>query len=446
MSFITRRTPLPGPRAAEFLERKQRFVPRSLDELAPIIVDRASGSLVTDVDGNTFIDLSGGIGCLNVGHASPAVTAAIEDQARRFLHTDFTVLPYAPYIELAERLAGRAPGEGPHKVAFFNSGAEAVENAVKFAKAFTGRHALIAFDGGFHGRTLMAMSLTSKFKPYKAGFGPFAPDVHRAPYPYCYRCPLGLSYPSCGVACADEVARILRTSAAPSEVGALVIEPVLGEGGFVVPPAEFMTRIQEICRANDILFVADEIQTGYGRTGHFFAVEAWGLAPDLITVAKSIAAGLPLSGVIGRADVMDAPAEGAIGGTFIGNPVACAAGLAVLDDLDGEDLVARAAHVGGIVMRRFREMQEHHPLIGDVRGMGAMVAMELVRDRETKEPADRETAEILHRALDGGAVLLKAGPYGNVIRVLVSLTIPDEQLNEALDVLDAAIAGVTAEG
>jgi 4-aminobutyrate aminotransferase/(S)-3-amino-2-methylpropionate transaminase len=445
LSFIVRKTPLPGPRSAELLERKSRFVPRALDELAPFVIERAAGSLVTDLDGNTFIDMTGGIGCLNVGHASPAVTAAVEDQARRFLHTDFTVIPYAPYVELAERLAGRAPGEGPHKVAFFNSGAEAVENAVKIAKAYTRRHALVAFEGGFHGRTLMAMSLTSKAKPYKAGFGPFAPDVYRAPYAYCYRCPLGASHPSCGVACADEVEGLLHTQVAPSEVAAMVIEPVQGEGGFVVPPREFMERMAALCREHGILFVADEIQTGYGRTGHFFAVEEWGLAPDLITVAKSIAAGLPLSGVIGRAEVMDAPGDGAIGGTFVGNPLACVAGLAVLDDLDGQDLVARARHVGGRLLGRFRDMQERFPLIGDVRGLGAMVAMELVRDRATKEPAGRETSEIIRRAVEGGAIFLKAGPYGNVIRVLASLTIPDDQLDEALDVLEGAVAAVSRE-
>jgi 4-aminobutyrate aminotransferase/(S)-3-amino-2-methylpropionate transaminase len=415
-------------------------VARALTAYVPTVVERAEGSLIHDVDGNTLIDLSGGIGVLNVGHAAPAVVDAVTEQARRFLHTDFTVLPYAPYVHLAERLAALAPGPGPKKAAFFNSGAEAVENAVKIARVATRRQAVIAFEGAFHGRTLLAMTMTSKVTPYKKGFGPFAPEVYRAPYAYCYRCRLGKTYPECGVACADQVEAMLATHVHPEQVAAVVVEPVLGEGGFVVPPGEFLQRLQELCRAHGIAFVCDEIQTGFGRTGRFFAVEHWGLEPDLIAVAKSIAAGLPLSGVIGRAEVMDAPEEGAIGGTFIGNPVACAAALAVLDTIEREGLVARAERIGAILRERFEDMQRRFPIIGDVRGLGAMMAIELVRHRRTKEPATGETVRILGRAARRGAIFLRAGVHGNVIRTLAALTIPEDQLHEALDVLEAAIA------
>ena len=439
MGCIVRRTPLPGPKSAEILRRKESVVPNALSVYVPAVIASAEGALLHDLDGNTFIDMSGGIGCLNVGHSAPAVREAMHRQVDLFSHTDFTVVPYEPYIQLAERLAALAPGSGPHKAAFFNSGAEAVENAVKIARTHTGRQSLVVFTGAFHGRTLLTMTMTSKTHPYKAGFGPFAPEVYRAPYPYCYRCPLGQKHPECGLACLDEVERMFTTHVAAESVAAVVIEPVQGEGGFVVPPREYLGRLAEICRREGILFIADEVQTGYGRTGHLFACEHFGVEPDLLVLAKSMAAGMPLSGVVGRAEVMDAPGDSALGGTYVGNPVALAAGLAVLDEVQGQNLPARANELGDRIRQRFEALAQRHPEVGDVRGLGAMMAMELVEDRASRRPARELTARILRRAMENGAIFLRAGIFGNVIRVLVPLVITPEQLHEALDALEAAM-------
>lgn len=436
-------TEIPGPRSREIVERAARVVPRAISVAAPIAVAEARGALVTDVDGNTFIDLAGGIGVVNVGHAPGPVVEAIRQQAGRFLHTDFSVAPYESYVELAERLAEVAPGpEGPKKACFFNSGAEAVENAVKFARAYTRRPAMVAFDGAFHGRTLMALSLTSKARPYKVGLGPFAPEVYRVPFAYCYRCPVGLSHPDCGAACAEALERAFTTRVSPDETAAVIFEPVQGEGGFVVPPAEFLQRVEAICRERGVLLIADEIQSGFGRTGALFACERLGIHPDIVCLAKSIAAGLPLSAVVGRREVMDAPMEGGIGGTYVGNPVACAAALRVLDMVEAEDLPARAEAIGRYLTDRFRGLMERCRLIGDVRGLGAMVAIELVRDRQTKEPATKETGAVLQAALKRGVLAVGCGIYGNVIRFLNPLVITDDQLAEALDVIEGVVTEV----
>ncbi len=444
LGFISLTTEVPGPRSREVMDRLRRYVPKGVSVQAPVAVAAASGALVTDVDGNTYIDLTGGIGVLNVGHAPDPVVRAVRDQTGRFLHTDFTIAPYDVYVRLAQRLAEAAPGPGPKKACFFNSGAEAVENAVKFARLATGRQAVIAFEGAFHGRTLMALSLTSKPRPYKEGMGPFAPEVYRVPFAYCYRCPLRLEYPGCGVACAEALDRAFSTMVSPSDTAAVIVEPVQGEGGFVVPPPEFLPRIEEICRRHGVLLIADEIQTGFYRTGRRFACERFGLAPDLVTVAKSLAAGLPLSGVVGRAEVMDAAREGNIGGTYVGNPVACAAALAALDIMEGEDLARRAEELGRFLADRCRAMQEKYALVGDVRALGAMVGMELVLDRATKEPATRETAQVLQECLRRGVLVPRCGLYGNVIRFLNPLTMPREQLAEALDVIEGVVAEVDA--
>ncbi|MBE3599078.1 MAG: 4-aminobutyrate--2-oxoglutarate transaminase [Limnochordaceae bacterium] len=433
------KTQVPGPRSREILELMQRYVPRAMTPHVPAVIARASGAIVEDVDGNQFIDFSGGIGVVNVGHAPPEVVDAVTEQTRRFLHTDFTVVPYEPYVRLAERLARQAPG-GPWKVAFFNSGAEAVENAVKLARYATGRAGVIALEGAFHGRTYMAMTLTSKVKPYKERFGPFVPEVYRVPAPYCYRCPLGLRYPDCGLACVESMKRALVTTVAPEAVAAVIVEPVQGEGGFVVPPPEYLPAVRELTARHDILLIVDEIQTGFGRTGRFFAVEHFGVQPDVLTVGKSLAAGLPLSGVIARAELYDRLGESVVGGTFVGNPVACAAGLAVLDIFERQQLVERASRLGELIRQRMMAMQERFAIIGDVRGLGAMMAMELVRDRSTKEPADVETSRILRRCFEQGLIAVKAGIYGNVIRMLVPLVIEEEQLLEGLAILEQAIA------
>jgi 4-aminobutyrate aminotransferase / (S)-3-amino-2-methylpropionate transaminase / 5-aminovalerate transaminase len=434
---IRLQTDVPGPRSVQILERSARVVADPLSIYLPIVVAEGRGATLTDVDGNTFIDFAGGVGCLNVGHAHPRVVDAVQEQAARFLHTDFTIVPYEVYVTLAERLLAVAPFAGPAKAAFFNSGAEAVENAVKFARAYTKRPAVIAFEGGFHGRTMLAMTLTSKTHPYKAGLGPFAPEVYRVPFPNTYR----------GIDARSALAALeaaFSTQVARETVAAIILEPVQGEGGFVVPPAEFVQGVREICDREGIVMIADEVQSGYGRTGKMFAIEHFGVEPDLITVAKSIAAGLPLSGVLGKAAIMDAPGDGAVGGTYVGNPVAQAAALAVLDVFEDEGLVERAGRIGETVRGRMTAWQERFPQIGDVRGLGAMLALELVRDPATKEPAPELASRVAEEAAKRGLLLLKAGVHANCIRVLCPLVITDAELDEALGAWDEALQSVLA--
>jgi 4-aminobutyrate aminotransferase/(S)-3-amino-2-methylpropionate transaminase len=429
---IELRTSVPGPRSAEILKRNERVVASPLAPTFPIVAAQASGATLTDVDGNTFIDFTGGVGCLNVGHAHPRVVAAVRDQAERFAHTDFTVVPYETYTELAERLLARTPISGPTKAAFFNAGTEAVENAVKFARAYTKRPALIAFEGGFHGRTLLSLSLTSKTHPYKAGLGPFAPEVYRVPFAQEYRGPDSRT-------ALRALERALVTQVAAESVAAIVVEPVQGEGGFVPAPAEFLAGIRRICDDNGIVLVVDEVQTGFARTGKLFAIEHYDVEPDLITIAKSIAGGLPLSGVLGRAAVMDAPGAHAVGGTFVGNPVAQAAALAVLDVIDEEQLPERAAAIGETMRARMVSWEDRFEQIGDVRGLGAMLALELVHDRDTKDPAPELANAIVEHTARQGLLLLKSGIYSNCIRVLVPLVISEAELDEALSVWEDAL-------
>ena len=429
------RTEVPGPKSRAILERKTRVVANFKDVHMPVVIDHGHGCTVTDVDGNTFLDWSGGIGCLNVGHTNAAVSAALHAQVDRFLHTDFTIVPYEAYVSLAERLLARTPISGPTKAAFFNSGAEAVENAVKVAKLATGREAVIAFDNAFHGRTLMAMSLTSKPHPYKAGMGPFAPEVYRAPYPYPYR---WQGDDPAGEALAD-LRRMLITHVPPENVAAIIFEPVQGEGGFVVPPVEFVQGLRDLASEHGIVLIADEVQTGFGRTGKLFAVEHFGIEPDLITVAKSIAAGVPMSGVLGRAELMDAPHDSAIGGTYVGSPLGCVAGMAVLDEIEQRDLLGRGQAIGERIRSRFAQFAERHDQIGEVRGLGPMLAIEFVSDPAAKTPAPEIATAVFQHAAENGLILLKAGLYGNCIRVLVSLVATDEQVDEALEILEAAV-------
>lgn len=439
------KTELPGPRSRELLDKKSQYVARTFDVHLPAVISHGQGAILTDLDGNTFIDLAGGVGVMNVGHSHPRVLKAIDEQVHRFTHTDFTVAPYASFIDLAERLAKLAPGPTAKKVVFFNSGAEAVENAVKTARYVTGRKAVIAFEGAFHGRTLMALSLTSKTSPYKKGFGALAAEVYRVPFPYPYRLPDGVVPAHASAYALSRLEEAFRTLVSPSEVAAVIIEPVLGEGGFVPAPAEFLQGLRELTARYGILLIADEVQTGFGRTGTMFAVEQSGVEPDLLVVAKSIAAGLPLSGVIGKADILEQVHPGGLGGTYVGNPVACAAGLAVLDVMRDEHLVERAQVLGRKYRERFLAWQDKFDLVGDVRGLGAMMAIELVKSRSTKEPATKETGELLHRAMEHGVLALSAGVLGNVVRILAPLVITDEQADEALDVLEAALAEVARQ-
>jgi 4-aminobutyrate aminotransferase/(S)-3-amino-2-methylpropionate transaminase len=435
---IELRTAIPGPRSQEILARKARVVADPLSIFVPVVIERGEGATLTDVDGNTFIDFTGGVGCLNVGHSNPRVIEAVQEQAGKFLHTDFTIVPYETYVTLAERLVESAPISGPAKAAFFNAGTEAIENAVKFARAYTKRSAVIAFEGGFHGRTLLSLSLTSKTHPYKAGFGPFAPEVYRLPFAQDYR------GPSAAEALAG-LERALVTHVAAETVAAMVIEPVQGEGGFVVAPRQFLEGVRRICDDNGIVLVVDEVQTGFGRTGKMWGIEHYDVEPDLMCVAKSIAAGLPLSGVIGRAEIMDAPGDSAIGGTYVGNPVAQAAALAVLDVFEEDGLVERAGQIGDAIRARMQGWQQRWDAIGDVRGLGAMLAIELVHDRSTQDPAPELASAVVEAAAERGLLLLKSGIYSNCIRVLVPLVISEAELEEALGVWEDALAAVLGD-
>jgi 4-aminobutyrate aminotransferase / (S)-3-amino-2-methylpropionate transaminase / 5-aminovalerate transaminase len=430
---IELKTDVPGPRSREVLDRLAASVAAPLQITFPIAAAHAHGATITDVDGNVFIDFAGGVGCLNVGHTHPHVVAAAVEQVERFTHTDFTVVPYEVYATLSERLLGLAPFTGPAKAAFFNAGTEAVENAVKFARAYTGRQAVIAFEGAFHGRTYLSLALTSKVNPYKAGLGPFAPEVYRVPYPDSFR------GPSSEEALAA-LRRAFSTLVAAEDVAAIVFEPVQGEGGFIPAPREFAQGLRELCDEHGIVFVCDEVQTGFARTGRFFAIEHFGVEPDLITVAKSIAMGIPLSGVLGKAEIMDAPVSGGVGGTYVGNPVAQAAAVAVLDVIEEEGLVERSGAIGETMRARMESWRERWPQVGDVRGLGAMLAIELVT--EGTNPAPELASRVIEAALERGLLLLKAGVAGNCIRVLVPLVISDAELDEALGVWEEALANV----
>ncbi|MBV8842536.1 MAG: 4-aminobutyrate--2-oxoglutarate transaminase [Bryobacterales bacterium] len=437
-------TEIPGPVSKLLQQRRESSVPRGVASVLPVYVRSANGVTIEDVDGNRFLDFAGGIGCQNAGHCSPEVVEAIREQAQQLIHSCFMVTPYEKYVRLAEELNRRAPGGFPKKTFFVNSGAEAVENAVKIARHYTRRQAVIAFDDAFHGRTQMALSLTGKSKPYKSGFGPFASEVYRMPFAYCYRCPYRLTYPACGVECARAIEDVFKRQVEAESVAAVIVEPILGEGGFVAPPKEWFDIISGVCRRHGILIIADEIQTGFCRTGPMYACERFGLEPDLVLSAKSIAGGLPLAAVTGRAEIMDSPGPGGLGGTFGGNPVACAAALEVLNAVDSQGLSERSAQIGRLFSSITRDWKDRFPLVGDIRGFGAMQAIELVRDRVTKEPAESETREILAACHRRGLLMISAGTFGNVIRLLVPLVATDNQIEEGLRVLERALVEAQA--
>ena len=428
----------------ELLALRTENVPRGVYNYFPAFAAKAKNAIITDVEGREFIDLAGGIGVMNVGHCHPKVVEAVKKQAETFSHTSFNVIMYEPYIRLAEKLNAAAPGDFPKKTMFVNSGAEAVENGVKIARHYTGRDAVIAFEGAFHGRTLLGMSLTSKVLPYKTGFGPFAPEIYRIPYAYCYRCPVGDTYPACGARCAQLLEQAFVEHVEAKAVAAVIVEPVLGEGGFVAPPAEYFQKLREICTKYGIVLIVDEIQSGFARTGKMFAIEHTGVEPDILLTAKSLGAGYPIAAVTGRAEIMDAPPAGSIGGTYTGNPVACAAGLAVFDIIAEENLTARAEEIGTKIRTRLEALKEKYAVVGDVRGVGAMMAMELVEDRQTKEPAAALAKAVRQGVFERGALSLLAGAGDNVVRFLVPLTIEDELLDKALDMVEGALAEAVA--
>jgi 4-aminobutyrate aminotransferase/(S)-3-amino-2-methylpropionate transaminase len=416
----------------ELQQRRDAAFARGLGNQLPVYVDRAQNAEIWDVEGRRYIDFAGGIAVLNTGHVHPEVKAAVARQLDKFTHTCLMVTPYAVAVELAEKLNALMPATGPKKSIFVTTGAEAVENAIKIARAHTGRPGVIAFGGGFHGRTFMAMALTGKVAPYKAGFGPFPGDVYHAPFPIPYH----------GVSVEDSleaIERLFKFDIEPGRVAAIIVEPVMGEGGFYIAPPAFLRALRRLCDDHGIVLIIDEIQTGFARTGRMFAIEHSGVEPDLMTVAKSLAGGFPLAGVIGRAEIMDAPAPGGLGGTYAGSPIACAAALAVLDVIAKEQLCERAERIGSLIVGRMRSLATEVAAIGEIRNLGAMVAMELVRDGDPHQPdADLAKAVVKHAAAKG-LILLSCGIYGNVLRILVPLTASDAIVSEGLDLLAATL-------
>lgn len=418
---------------------RDRYVPRGVTSAAAMFAEHAKGSYITDVDGRTLLDFATGISVLNVGHGHPRVVEAIVLQAQRLLHSGTPVMLPGTYVELAKRLCELTPGRFPKKAFFVNSGAEAVENAVKVVRQATGRPAIFSFDNSFHGRTLLTLALTGKNAPYKQHFGPYPPAIHHLPYPNPYRRPRGLTSEQWVRFCLDSIREAFRTTYPPEQVAGILVEPVQGEGGFIVPHPDFLPALAKLCRENDIPLIVDEIQTGFGRTGRMFASEHFNLEPDVLVLAKSLGGGLPLAGVVGRAELLDATEPGGLGGTFGGNPVACAAALAVIDVLIDEDLPARAEKLGQVTLKRMGDWQKRFEAIGDARGIGAMVAMEFVTDRESRAPAADLANQVLRVCHQSGLLLLKAGLYDNVIRLIFPLSISDQELQDGLDILEASL-------
>ncbi|HEY8678155.1 MAG TPA: 4-aminobutyrate--2-oxoglutarate transaminase [Candidatus Dormibacteraeota bacterium] len=434
----------PGPRSRELQAEREKYVPRGMASTMPVYAASGRGSTLTDVDGRTYIDFATGISVMNAGHSHPRIVKAIVEQAQQLVHSGAPVMMPEAYVRLARRLCEITPGRFAKKALLLNSGAEAVENAIKIVRQATGRPAIISFHNAFHGRTLMTMTLTGKVSPYRQNFGPYAPEVYQVPYPYEYRRPAGMAAESLGGACVEAVRQLFKTTVGADRVAGILVEPVQGEGGFVVPPPDFLPRLRDLCTEFSIPLIADEVQTGFGRTGTMFACEHTGLEPDLIVLAKSLGGGLPLAAVVGRSELMDATNPGGLGGTYGGNPVACAAALAVIEVLLDEQLPARGAAAGARALSRIRGWMDRFSCVGEVRGIGAMVAMELVTDRSSREPAGALTSDVLHRCHDHGLAILKAGLYDNVIRLLFPLAIEDRELDRGLDILEDAIAGAAS--
>jgi 4-aminobutyrate aminotransferase/(S)-3-amino-2-methylpropionate transaminase len=438
-------TEVPGPRSRAILERRELATPPGNAKLTPIAVESAHGAVVTDVDGNQFLDLAGGIGVLAVGHTPEKVVAAIREQAARLLHMCAIVSTYEPFVEVAERLNRLAPGDFAKKTVLMNTGAEAVETAVHISRAYQKRQGIVVFEGAFHGRTNLTMAMTSKFNLFKKGFGPFAPEIYRFPFPNVYRRPEGMSEESFVEWHLALLDHSFVAQVDPSHVAAIFVEPVQGEGGFVPAPAEWLQKLRALADEHGILLVADEIQAGMGRTGRMWAIEHSGVVPDLLTTAKSLAAGMPLSAVVGRAEVLDAPHPGGLGGTYSGNPLACVAAIEAIDQISDPAFLARSAEIGEILRYRLEAIKQAHPrLVGDVRGLGSMLVMEIVKDPRSKEPWMEATAAITAETVKRGVITIRAGLFSNCVRFLPPLTISDAQHDEALDVVEQAVATVEA--
>jgi len=434
---------VPGPKSAEMLKVRKDNVTDAVGMLAPVFVDRAEGAMVQDIDGNIFVDFVAGIGVLNVGHSHPEVVEAVKAQCDKYFAPNINVFNYEQYPKLAEKLNEIIPIEGEKKTILLNTGAEADENAVKIARRFTGRSEIICFAGAFHGRSYMAMAMTSKPRPYKTGFGPLPGSIHRFPFPYCYRCPYGMKKESCDMHCAKMFEEsFFLEYVAPDQVAAIVLEPILGEGGFIVAPDEFMIEMRRICDKYGILLIDDEIQSGYARTGKMFACDHWSVKPDIIVSAKSVAGGIPVACVTTRKDILEVFSPGELGGTYCGNALATASALKILEIMERDNYCGKANHIGEILEKRFSDLKEKYSLIGDARGVGAMRVLEFVKDRTTKEPAKEETKAIIGECVKNGLVILGCSVRDNCIRFLTPLVITDEQLNAGLDILDRAIAKV----
>ena len=431
-------TELPGPASRALAERRKASVSSAVSVGNDLYIDRGDGAILVDVDGNQLIDFGSGIAVASVGHAAPAVVAAVKEQASRVAHTCFMVTPYSGYVEVCEQLAELTPGDHEKRSALFNSGAEAVENAVKVARAYTGRQAVIAFDHAYHGRTNLTMALTAKVQPYKDGFGPFAPEIYRMGMAYPYRWPTGPEH--CAEEAFAEFAAQVHVQVGEEHVAAVLIEPIQGEGGFIVPAPGFLTLLSDWCTRHGVVLIADEVQTGFCRTGDWFASEHEGIVPDLVTTAKALGGGLPLAAVTGRAEIMDAPVVGGLGGTFGGNPISCAAALAAIGMMREKDLAGRARQIGATLSARLGQLATVHPEIGEVRGRGAMMAVEIVRPDGSKTPDAALTKAVLAGCARRGLLMLGCGTYGNVIRMLPPLVISDDLLEEAMDILGEAFA------
>ena len=432
-------TTVPGPKSLELTKKREQYVAKGVGTSAPIFVDEAKGALIKDIDGNVFVDFAGAIGVQNIGHTDDGVVEAVKAQLDKFIHPSFHVNMYESYVALAEKLTSIAPGKTPKKAMFANSGAEAVENAIKIARAYTKKDGVISLQGSFHGRTNLTMSITSKYKPYKKDFGPFATETYKTDVAYCYRCPVGCTYPECNIACGQELKTMLKTVISKDMIACLIAEPVQGEGGFVVPPKEYFQMLREICTENDIVFIVDEVQAGFARTGKMFAHEHFDVEADIITMSKSIANGIPLSGVVGKATIMDAACVGGIGGTYGGSPLGCVAALKVIEKIEKEDLCTTANEVGSYIMGRLEKFKEKYDVVGDVRGLGAMIGLEFVKDRTTKEPYPELVKKITDYCFQHGVIFLNAGLFGNVIRFLPPLVITKDQLAYGVNTLEDAI-------
>lgn len=445
MSFINLKTEIPGPKSQALVARRVSAVAAGLGKATDIGVERAQGALVEDVDGNTLIDLVGGIGMLAVGHSPKPIVDAIATQAGKLIHTCALVATYEPYVRLAERLNEITPGRFPKKTLLANSGAEAVENAVHLARRATGRQTVICFEGGYHGRTLLTLSLTSKYGLFKKGFGPFAPEIVRLPFPNLYRTPEGMTEAEYLNWSIRQLDHAMVAQVDPSAVAAILIEPVQGEGGFIPVPAPFLRKIRDLADQHGIVMIADEIQCGFGRTGKLFAIEHSGIIPDLVVTAKSLGGGMPISAVTGRAEIMDSAHLGGVGGTYGGNPVACVAALEAIEMIRRPEFLAHATRLGEVMREVMGRWHQDHPLVGDVRGLGPMMLVEFVKDRATKEPAPDETLAIIRRTVQHGVIAMRAGLFSNCIRLLPPLVITEEQLREGLAVLGQSIASLSPD-